>query len=58
MTNVELAHAVYDASQAITQAIHDGATPEELQFLQDAHRAYRVALLTLNGQASLIAETV
>ena len=58
MTNIELANAVYNGDQVIAQAIADGATPEELQFLQDAQRAYKIALLTLNGRANMIAEVV
>ena len=58
MNNTELANAVFYGDQVIAEAIANGATPEELQFLQDAQRAYKIALLTLNGRANMIAEVV
>ena len=58
MTNLELANAVFYGDQVIAEAIANGATPEELQFMRDVQRAYKVALLTLNGRANMIAEVV
>ena len=49
MTNLELANAVFYGDQVIAEAIANGATPEELQFMRDVQRADKAAAIGVNA---------
>ena len=56
MNNLELCDSISYIGDVIGEAIENGATEEELLFIQDSQRAMRIAYFMLNDMVDAISE--